>query len=148
MRIHRYKDRQGYHHNLLLDVVINPRRSPEPIGPVPAFGFEHTRFLEQVFGQDILSLWTLMKMLMARTYVGFTWMHSSLSPLQADQAHTSSPVMSARQGSRVKSLGVSPPIVMIQIRIRARACKAPGTNSQTKYASITRRFGRECWLDV
>jgi hypothetical protein len=58
-----------------------------------------------------ISLWTryaflvdtTMKMLRARTYVGFTWMHSSLSPLQAgtslhDQAHTSSSVMSARAG--------------------------------------------------
>jgi hypothetical protein len=59
-RIHRYKDRQGCHHNLSLDVVVNPYKSPEHIGPVLAFGLEHIRLLEQVFGQDILSLWTLL----------------------------------------------------------------------------------------
>ncbi|KAJ8589243.1 hypothetical protein M405DRAFT_216343 [Rhizopogon salebrosus TDB-379] len=54
--IHRYKDRQGYHHNLPLDMVVNPCKSPERIGPAPAFGLEHTWHLGQVFGQDMLSL--------------------------------------------------------------------------------------------
>jgi hypothetical protein len=57
-RTHRYNDRQGYYHSLSLDTVVNPCESPKPIGPGP--GLEHARLLEQLFGQDMLSLWTLL----------------------------------------------------------------------------------------
>jgi hypothetical protein len=97
------------------------QRQPELISPqsVAEHGGQSMQVIESYWTSARIraykapgtSLWTrytfladtTMKMLRARIYVGFTWMYSSLSPLQAgtslhDQAHTSSPVMSAQAG--------------------------------------------------
>jgi hypothetical protein len=73
-RIHRCKDRQGSHHNLLLDMVVNPLQ-------VTRTYWTSTSIRIRAYKAPGTSLWiryaflvdTTMEVLRARTYVGFTW---------------------------------------------------------------------------